>query len=77
MNFVKLRYGKNPYLIYNSQNLLFPNEPEKEFPLPPKIEKTSKRRSSNAKKEAARLKAVRDRAWRHLDMISSGSDIEK
>ncbi|KAI1712141.1 bZIP transcription factor domain-containing protein [Ditylenchus destructor] len=32
----------------------------------------TRRRSTAAKKEAARLKAIRDRAWRHLDMISLG-----
>ncbi|KAI1724119.1 bZIP transcription factor domain-containing protein [Ditylenchus destructor] len=32
----------------------------------------TRRRSTAAKKEAARLKAIRDRAWKHLDMISLG-----
>uniref|UniRef100_F1KWK1 Cyclic AMP-dependent transcription factor ATF-6 alpha n=1 Tax=Ascaris suum TaxID=6253 RepID=F1KWK1_ASCSU len=31
------------------------------------------RRSTNDKKEEARLKAVRERAWRHIDMISAGT----
>jgi len=31
-----------------------------------------RRRSTWEKKESARLKAVRDRAWRHLGMISTG-----
>ncbi|OZC05944.1 hypothetical protein X798_07080 [Onchocerca flexuosa] len=31
-------------------------------------------RTAIDKMEAARLKAVRERAWRHIDMISSGAD---
>ncbi|KHN80562.1 Cyclic AMP-dependent transcription factor ATF-6 beta [Toxocara canis] len=34
------------------------------------------RRSTSDKKEEARLKAVRERAWRHIDMISAGSNAD-
>uniref|UniRef100_A0A915A7D8 BZIP domain-containing protein n=1 Tax=Parascaris univalens TaxID=6257 RepID=A0A915A7D8_PARUN len=34
------------------------------------------RRSTNDKKEEARLKAVRERAWRHIDMISAGTSAD-
>lgn len=31
-------------------------------------------RTATDKMEAARLKAIRERAWRHIDMISSNAD---
>jgi hypothetical protein len=77
MNFVQLRNGNNPFLIYNSRKDLFAgrhvplNSPSRsEHTMTKKAHKTSRTRMTTAeKKEAARVKAIRDRAWRHLDMI--------
>ncbi|KAH7728018.1 ATF-6 protein [Aphelenchoides avenae] len=88
MNFVQLRHGKNPYLIYNSRKDLFPTgnasiknadgnmtvsripaNSTRKMSKPGRTEPRLRRLSAAEKKEAARLKAVRDRAWRHLDMI--------
>uniref|UniRef100_A0A915CTA1 Uncharacterized protein n=1 Tax=Ditylenchus dipsaci TaxID=166011 RepID=A0A915CTA1_9BILA len=70
MNLVQLRRGNNPSLIFNSRTNLSALHGTINHPRIG-LETGSRRRSTAAKKEAARLKAIRDRAWRHLDMISA------
>uniref|UniRef100_A0AC34GDT4 Uncharacterized protein n=1 Tax=Panagrolaimus sp. ES5 TaxID=591445 RepID=A0AC34GDT4_9BILA len=79
MNLVQLRSGKSPFLIYNSRNVLFPQAPLKQQHAPIKSNSTDlvnvsnhMRRSERRRhKESGHQKTLRERAWRHIELINT------
>jgi hypothetical protein len=78
MNLVQLRSGKSPFLIYNSRNVLFPQEPIKQYPHVQvnstdlvNISNSMRRSERRRHKETGHQKALRERAWRHLELINT------
>jgi hypothetical protein len=78
MNLVQLRSGKS-HLIYNSRNVLFPQDPIKHQQPTIKINSTDlvnisnpmKRSERRKHKESGHQKTLRERAYRHIEMINT------
>jgi hypothetical protein len=78
MNLVQLRSGKS-HLIYNSRNILFPQDPIRHQQPTIKTNSTDlvnisnhmKRSERRKHKESGHQKTLRERAWRHIEMINT------